>query len=578
MEIITVTGYRSLQNRTFNKEYSKNGVIFQAMKKTQFSGVDRFVVDKYKLPIEKFNGMKDFFNYCGNMIKNIQQADLKGRDHETALQRESILKEWFNYVLKENCAYTNSIALMILDGITKKLKIDNNNIPPVLNKGVLAQTVEQIDNNPAEQIDFDKAYRKNLQEEICGFTDNSVNGWIEIPSKEHDSEHFEENVLKVKMLSHPSWCTKSYNAEPYLEKGDFHIYYENGVPRLGVRFEGDLVAEIEGIENNNKIPISYYTTIKEHIKDFDTTYWCHKQMSQLESTKQTRDNMLEESFPNGLKTYSTQEILEKIGIECKKDEDGLLIISTYKRPHNWWLTFKELGVNENDLFKDIKKIEGRADFYGDGLKNLGNLEEIGGDAYFGSASLTDMGKLKKIKGTADFQYTKMKSLGNIEEVGGDLIIQRSTITDLGKLRKVGGSMNIGWTKISDLGEFEEVGKDLCIYNTPITTLKNLKKIGGSVDFKFTNVDDIGQLEEIEGDANFMGSKIKNLKNLKRIGGYANFSSSNITNIGKLERIDGGCGAYGCPKNVIIQLKKIEDSIKYPDWLLKAAWGELENNW
>ena len=37
-----------------------------------------------------------------------------------------MLSEWFNYVTKENGAYTSSIQWMILNAITKDLKKDND--------------------------------------------------------------------------------------------------------------------------------------------------------------------------------------------------------------------------------------------------------------------------------------------------------------------------------------------------------------------------------------------------------------------------------------------------------------------
>ena len=54
--------------------------------------------------------------------------------------------------------------------------------------------------------------------------------------------------------------TKSKNAEPYLSEGDFHIYLDEGKPRLGVRFDGDEIVEIQGQENNCGIIVSPETT------------------------------------------------------------------------------------------------------------------------------------------------------------------------------------------------------------------------------------------------------------------------------------------------------------------------------
>ena len=61
------------------------------------------------------------------------------------------------------------------------------------------------------------------------------------------------DIDKLKTLSYKTWCTKSFNAEPYLSEGDFHVYLENGQPKLGVRFVDGAVKEIQGVLNNGKI-------------------------------------------------------------------------------------------------------------------------------------------------------------------------------------------------------------------------------------------------------------------------------------------------------------------------------------
>ena len=44
------------------------------------------------------------------------------------------------------------------------------------------------------------------------------------------------------------------------------MYLENGNPKLGVRFVGDEVAEIQGQRNNSKIPLKYFDTFMEYQK------------------------------------------------------------------------------------------------------------------------------------------------------------------------------------------------------------------------------------------------------------------------------------------------------------------------
>ena len=66
-----------------------------------------------------------------------------------------MLQDWSKYVTLENAAYTLPIQLMILAGITGNLKPKDDTLPPVLNRGVLANTVAEIEdelnNNPTAQ-------------------------------------------------------------------------------------------------------------------------------------------------------------------------------------------------------------------------------------------------------------------------------------------------------------------------------------------------------------------------------------------------------------------------------------------
>lgn len=227
-------------------------ISFRAMKKSQFAGINHAIVEKFKAPIEKFNTQSDFQNWASNTAKNIMSKNYGGRQAETVEQRKYMLKEWTDYVFNENTAYTGAIGLLILNAVTKNLKPDNDKIPPVLNKGILADCISEIDRNASSdnqyQFDLRKMYETKLGALYLENSNVSTDktGWVVIPSKSNDPEHFEENVEKLKALSHKNWCTKSFNAEPYLSDGDFHVYLENGQPKLGVRFIGAKIGEIQG--------------------------------------------------------------------------------------------------------------------------------------------------------------------------------------------------------------------------------------------------------------------------------------------------------------------------------------------
>ena len=63
-------------NFRLNKTLSCDTVSFSAMKKAEFSGIDLFVVNKFKAPVEKFNSNEDLQNWCKEKIDEIRKKDL----------------------------------------------------------------------------------------------------------------------------------------------------------------------------------------------------------------------------------------------------------------------------------------------------------------------------------------------------------------------------------------------------------------------------------------------------------------------------------------------------------------------
>jgi len=436
--------FNKIQN--YNNPQQNSFPAFK-MNMKELPAVDRFVAKKYKINPQPFKVMKDFQNYCKELVEKIAKTDFGGRQQETQIQRKSMIKDWYNYVTKENDAYTGSIALMILRSITSELKRNEDTLPPVLNKGVLANTVSEIqktlEESPNTQLNFEKTYKNNLQKSMLTeetVLDENLNGWIEIPSKQHDPENFEANVDKLKMLSHNNWCTKSYNAEPYLRDGDFHVYMENGKPKLGVRFVGGEIQEIQGELNNSIIPVKYGDIAKDHIKDYKLKENAKEEVENLELVKQQIEEF-KAKFKNGIENASTQEILENYRIVCKKDSDGLLIISHYGKG-DYKFTLGDLEIDENKLFKDIKIIEGDADFSGSQIIDLGDLQSIGGDADFGDSQIQSLGNLQSIGRHAFFRDSQIQSLGNLQSIGGNADFGDSPVQSLGNLQSIGRNVYI----------------------------------------------------------------------------------------------------------------------------------------
>lgn len=415
----------------------KDTISFGALKKTNFEGIDFAVVEKFKVPIEKFKTNDDLQTWAKQQLDIIINKDFGAEEKEVNIQRKTMLKEWSDYVLKERNTYRNTTALLILSAITKDLKPNNDKLPPVLNKDILANCISEIDKN----IKADKKYQFNLNKmyltKLRKFyledskQENGNTGWVIIPSKKNDPEHFEENVKKLKTLSYKNWCTASYSSEVFLSTGDFHIYIENGEPKLTLSFLGNEIDEIQGELNNNEIPLSSFDKIKKHIENNNLKLAEDVESEFKRVEKLIKLNIKYEKIKNDLQsaieTNDVKAILEYFGTKVEQDDDGMLTISNYTEPIDG-ISFSDLRINENELFKKIKRIDGNADFGNSKVTDLGNLQNIGEDAIFSNSRLTNLGNLLSIGGDADFDKSNITNLGNLQNIGEDVDISRCPLT------------------------------------------------------------------------------------------------------------------------------------------------------
>ena len=88
---------------------------------------------------------------------------------------------------------------------------------------------------------------------------------------------------------------------------------------------------------------------------------------------------------------------------------GFLIISKYCQPDKGY-TFEDIEVDEKELIKNVKIIEGDAFFNDSTLASLGNIQKIGGLAYFDNSRITNLGNLQTSMGDANFVNSKIKTL------------------------------------------------------------------------------------------------------------------------------------------------------------------------
>ena len=456
------------------------------LKKSDFDGIDFAVIEKYKINPQQLKSKAKLQDIAQEKIEELDK-EYGGRQYESYVERINLLKEWFNYVNNENDAYSYTQRLIILSAITKDLKPSNDTLPPVLNKGVLADTVTELErilkNNPKENFDFNKMYQNNLRAYYLedSSTGETMTGWIVIPSKINDPENFENNIEKLKTLSHKNWCTKSFNAKPYLSEGDFHVYLENGKPKLGVRFVGDSVEEIQGEKNDGKIPQRYLRKFESYKRQANLKLNSFAHMQVANGKEKELQISIMDTYLHDVKEVKNIDdaikVFEYIGIQAKKMKDGTLTLSHYRQPSED-LTFDDLGINEDKLIEYVSKIEHFATFEKSEITKLPNLKYVGGDFNIHGTKIKSLGPLRTIGGDAHLTSKNLTNLGDLKHVGGNFMLCHSEIESLQNLETIGGSLNIRGTKLKDLGKLKSVGRNVYLGNYP--TLKRVEFVNVQV--------------------------------------------------------------------------------------------------
>lgn len=487
---------------------------FYAMKKADFRGIDFAIVEKFKAPIETFDVLADFQNWAGCIVEKIKNTNYLGRQLETIVQRKGILQDWFNYVIEENGAYTKAIQLLILSAITKNLGKKDDNLPPTMNKGVLTDCVsdlnKELEKDKKAKFDFSKMYQNKLR---VFYSDDTKTGesetkWVVIPSKKHDLENFEANVEKLKTLSYKSWCTKSYNAEPYLSEGDFHVYLENGEPKIGIRFVGNKIQEIQGERNDSQIPLKYFDLVNDYVgkNNFNYSNDTKEELKRAKINK-LKFEKIKQDLSDTIENNDVVKIYEYFGINVEKDKNSKLILSEYKQP-SCDFTYNDLGIDEQKLFNDVIRIKGNACFANSQLKTLGILERIDGDADFSYSKFIDLGKLSYIGKNATFLHSQVKKLGNLRFIGENVLFGNSFLLKFKDQDNYDRLVQEWCSNVIDLGNLEYIGGYAdCVY-AQFTSLGNVRYIGGNVLFNFSNVVSLGKLENVGKNIYLRYSRLK----------------------------------------------------------------------
>ncbi len=435
--------------------YTNNNVSFDAMKKNQFKGADRLCIEKFKAPIEKFNSNEDLQNWAGKILQKIREQDHKGRSLGARDERIILKQTWYNYLKNiEKCS--NTLSLIVMHAFTKDLGVFDDNLPPVLNKTLFADILNKLKNGI--DININKNYQNSLFKFFYGekLSEEQETKWIEIPSKIKDPDNFESNIAKLQTLSHNNWCTRNVYAKKYLQDGDFHILMNKNSAIIGVRFLGDRVEQIQGAENNGEIPLKYFEEVINHLKRYKKLDYAKEEINEtqkvykylqkykkdLKKAIEKKDYLSIFDYFGMLPDKTHRKLMWKKlnplnAFKIKNNTNENITLKYYSLPKipdpnipmidKTCISFKDIGIDENEMFKSVGIIEGNADFTNSELTSLWNLEIINGDAKFAFSKINDLGKLEHIGGDANFQNSKINNLKNLTYIGGYIFNENSEL-------------------------------------------------------------------------------------------------------------------------------------------------------
>lgn len=408
-------------------------VSFQSNNQNSLTKTDSYCAEYFSAPIKKLEDKRAFDQWAREKFYEISDLNLYySKFAPDNIDRICRLDDWKEHLKKRLLQKNPSLSLIILDSITSPLKPNNHEQPPILNTIIFNNVVKHLEDNENlsstnnVQKTFKKLYEATLRHYII--TNDTTVGkkdtcWITIPSKRTNTKEFKDNLTKLKILSNHGWCTKSTHTETYLKDYDCSIYLKDGIPKLIILSQDNNIKKIQCGIDNNIISYKYAETIDEFIKNNKLNLGRSDEKLLTEAINRKKDFLeLKEILKDDITNNNQINIFNKVGISANKNPNGEIIISHYSQP-NTGFTFKDLGIDENKLLKNVVEIKGNGDFI--------------------HSNLTIANELRKIGKDANFMYSKIKSLNNLEYIGGLAnFLQANNLKILPKLSNVGEKLAI----------------------------------------------------------------------------------------------------------------------------------------
>ena len=127
---------------------------------------------------------------------------------------------------------------------------------------------------------------------------------------------------------------------------------------------------------------NFYTNnqnYKTFSKNQTPVAFCSRQKVLDNVSKAALKEMYKEKLRNAIKNCDVKVLFEAVGIKAKKDLFGkYYTVYGYGKGGGATHNFSELGVDENKLFKKIKRVKGVLDLRESNVEDLGNLKQVDG--------------------------------------------------------------------------------------------------------------------------------------------------------------------------------------------------------
>ncbi len=379
------------------KKYGVNGSMLSSNNIT--ATVDKLLEkDKiflpYPLTVPEKIKWKDYIpqDIREGSVEKINQARVaRMNDWQNFLENPENVDSFFggyNKVLVDKIKNNNALKLVIWNAVTSELKENNRHIPVPFNEKALLETIKGFEEimpkdrtvrcaSPSFLDMYTHRLRDNLLMDMGLSNNNEV--WVKIPSIKHDRANKDKNIARLEILSCKNWCTRSSvdKAEDALLDGDFYIYLSRDKfnlwePLVGMASSKGKIDQIQGVVNDNIVPLALVDEIKSFIEDSNLK--CHSRIIDegpkaevalfISKKLNEVDPLTKKSFAKSIKEQDDVAMFKHLGVQANVLPNGNLEIFGYRPSYlmdaekGLNIPYSMFGINEDVLLQNVEVING----------------------------------------------------------------------------------------------------------------------------------------------------------------------------------------------------------------------------